>query len=83
MLNRITKRLFGHKLNWNNAEEIAEQLHRNFKSTDPLSIRFTRLHEMVTKLEDFADDPEKSSESKLEKIQMSWYDLWQDDSHSQ
>jgi FeS assembly protein IscX len=29
---------------------------------------------MITELEDFGDDPTKSSESILETIQMAWYE---------
>jgi len=39
---------------------------------DPLTVRFTDLHKWVTALPDFADDPAKSSEGKLEAIQMAW-----------
>jgi FeS assembly protein IscX len=37
-----------------------------------LTVRFTDLHQWVTALTDFADDPKKSSEGKLEAIQMAW-----------
>ena len=33
-----------------------------------------RAMKLVTELEDFGDDPEKSSESILESIQMAWYE---------
>jgi FeS assembly protein IscX len=32
----------------------------------------------VTELEGFADDPAKSSEPRLEAIQMAWHEEWQD-----
>ena len=42
-------------------------------------MRFTDLHKWVTELEEFADDPAKSSEGKLEAIQMAWYEEWKED----
>jgi len=41
---------------------------------DPLTIRFTDLHKWVTALTDFNDDPAKSTEGKLEAIQMAWHE---------
>ena len=66
------------KLTWQNAEDIALELIERFPDKDPLSLRFTDLRNMVVELQDFDDDPEKSSEGKLEAIQMAWYEEWQD-----
>ena len=63
---------------WTDAEEIGIQLQEKFPEIDPLKVRFTELHKYVTELEGFADDPEKSNESRLEAIQMAWYEEWQD-----
>jgi len=63
---------------WSNAEEIGIQLQEKFPEIDPLKVRFTDLHKYVTELDGFADDPQKSNESKLEAIQMAWYDEWKD-----
>ena len=63
---------------WNDAEEIGIQLQEKFPDLDPLTVRFTDLHKHVTELEDFADDPAKSNESKLEAIQMAWYEEYKD-----
>ena len=41
---------------------------------DPLKLSFPKLHKLITELEDFGDDPEKSSEAILESIQMAWYE---------
>ena len=57
---------------WTDAEEIGIQLAEKFPELDPLTVRFTDLHRYVTELEGFADDPLKSSESRLEAIQMAW-----------
>lgn len=61
-------------ITWNDAEEIGIQLHEKFPDTDPLTLRFTDLHKKVTELKDFSDDASKSNESKLEAIQMAWYE---------
>ena len=66
------------QITWNDAEEIAIQLQEKFPETDPLTVRFTELHRFVTELPSFADDPQKSNESKLEAIQMAWYEEWKD-----
>jgi FeS assembly protein IscX len=63
---------------WSDAEEIGIQLQEKYPDVDPLKLRFTDLHKYVTELEGFADDPQKSNESKLEAIQMAWYDEWKD-----
>jgi FeS assembly protein IscX len=66
------------QISWNDAEEIGIQLQEKFPETDPLTVRFTELHQFVTELPGFADDPKKSSEPKLEAIQMAWYEEWKD-----
>jgi FeS assembly protein IscX len=60
------------KLTWDDAEDIGIELSEKFPDVDPLSVRFTDLHRWVTELEEFDDDPKKSSEGKLEAIQMAW-----------
>ncbi|HEX3438051.1 MAG TPA: Fe-S cluster assembly protein IscX [Pseudacidobacterium sp.] len=66
------------EIHWTDAEEIGIQLQEKFPELDPLTVRFTDLHKYVTELEDFADDPAKSNESKLEAIQMAWYEEFKD-----
>ena len=66
------------QITWSDAEEIGIQLQEKFPDTDPLTVRFTELHRFVTELPDFADDPQKSNEAKLEAIQMAWYEEWKD-----
>ena len=66
------------KLTWNDHEEIALQLLERFPDTDPLTVRFTDLHKWVCQLDGFADDPQASSEGKLERIQMAWLEEYQD-----
>ena len=66
------------KLDWDNAEDIALALYEKRPETDPLAVRFTDLHQWIVELEDFAGDPAKSNEAKLEAIQMAWYEEWKD-----
>jgi FeS assembly protein IscX len=66
------------KLTWDKAEDIGIELYDAHPDTDPLQVRFTDLHKMVTELENFEDDPMKSNEGKLEAIQMAWYEEWKD-----
>jgi len=65
-------------LTWDDVEDIAIALQEAHPETDPLKVRFTDLHRMVTEMEDFDDDPKGSNEGKLEAIQMAWYEEWQD-----
>ena len=62
------------KLTWKDADEIAYALIDKFPEQDPLKLSFPKLHQMVIELEEFGDDPQKSSESILEAIQMAWYE---------
>jgi FeS assembly protein IscX len=63
---------------WTDTEDIGIMLHEKFPDMDPLTVRFTDLHRYVTELPGFSDDPKKSNESKLEAIQMAWYEEWKD-----
>jgi FeS assembly protein IscX len=65
-------------MTWQDAEDIGIALFEKRPDTDPLQVRFTDLHKWVIELEDFDDDPAKSSEGKLEAIQMAWYEEWKD-----
>lgn len=66
------------KLTWQNLDDIAVSLCEKFPDTDPTHIRFTDLHKWITELEDFDDDPLKSNEAKLERVQMAWLEEYQD-----
>jgi len=61
-------------MKWTDTFDIAIALYDRFPDIDPLTIRFTDLHQWVTELDGFDDDPEKSSEKILEAIQMAWMD---------
>jgi FeS assembly protein IscX len=65
-------------LTWDHTEDIAIELYEKYPDTDPLTVRFTDLHRFVTELPEFSDDPARSSEGKLEAIQMAWYEEWKD-----
>jgi FeS assembly protein IscX len=59
---------------WTDAEDLGLALHEKFPDLDPLAVRFTDLRERVLALPGFDDDPAASNESRLEAIQMAWYD---------
>jgi FeS assembly protein IscX len=63
---------------WTRSEDIGIALAEKFPGVDPLTIRFTDLRDRVLALEDFDDDPKASNESKLEAIQMAWYEEFKD-----
>lgn len=62
------------KLHWENAEDLGLALHEKYPEVNPLQLRFTELHKLVCALEEFDDQPEASTEGKLEAIQMAWYE---------
>lgn len=66
------------KLTWERFEDIGIALFEKFPDMDPTNIRYTDMHKWITELEDFADDPLKSNEAKLEAIQMAWLEEWKD-----
>jgi FeS assembly protein IscX len=66
------------ELHWDDSEDLGIELSERFPDQNPLEVRFTDLHKMITALPTFVDDPQKSNEGKLEAIQMAWYEEWQD-----
>ena len=66
------------QLRWDDSEELALALSQKFPDQNPLEVRFTDLHTIITELPTFVDDPQASNEAKLEAIQMAWYEEWQD-----
>lgn len=66
-------------LTWSDARPIGEALFEKFSELNPLTVRFTDLHQWVVDMPDFADDPKASTEKHLEAIQMVWYDEWKDE----
>jgi FeS assembly protein IscX len=63
---------------WDDAEDLGILLSEAHPELEPLSVRFTDLHGYVTALPEFKDDPKKSTEGKLEAIQMAWHDEFLD-----
>ena len=66
-------------MKWTDRDEIGYQLQRAHHEIDPLTLRFTELHAMVTELADFDDDPAASNEGILEAIQMAWLEFFSED----
>ena len=65
-------------LSWTDVQEIGFRLAEKFSETDPLTVRFTDLHQWVLELDGFQGDPKKSNEQLLEAIQMAWVDERED-----
>jgi len=65
-------------MDWTDYENIAIALYEKYPDEDPLDVRFTDLHKRVTELDEFDDDPQASSEAKLEAIQMAWLEEYQE-----
>lgn len=59
-------------MKWTDITRIAEELHDKFPDVDPLTIRFTDLHNWVCDLDGFDDDHSRGGEKVLEAIQMAW-----------
>ena len=66
------------EIHWDDSEDLAIALADKYPDVDPLTVRFTDLHRFVTELPTFVDEPSKSTEGKLEAIQMAWYEEYQD-----
>ena len=66
------------KFTWDDAEDIGIALSESHPAVDPIQVRFTDLHQRVLDLEEFEDDPKKSTEGKLEAIQMAWLEEYRD-----
>jgi FeS assembly protein IscX len=63
---------------WTDSEDIGIALAEKFPGVDPLTVRFTDLRERVLALDGFDDEGKASNESKLEAIQMAWYEEYQE-----
>ncbi|BBP00632.1 Fe-S cluster assembly protein IscX [Sulfuriferula nivalis] len=61
-------------MKWTDTLDIAIELYETHPDVDPQYIRFTDLHNWVTALPEFDDDPERSNEKILEAIQLAWID---------
>jgi FeS assembly protein IscX len=65
-------------MTWKDAEDIALALVEAHPDVDPLTVRFTDLHQWVVALPGFRDDVKASNEGILEKIQMAWHEEFND-----
>ena len=65
-------------MKWTDSADIGIALADKFPGVDPLTIRFTDLRDRVMQLDGFDDEPKTSNESKLEAIQMAWYEEFKD-----
>jgi FeS assembly protein IscX len=61
-------------MKWSDINVIAETLFDKFPDVDPLTIRFTDLHNWVVDLDGFDDDHSRGGEKVLEAIQAAWID---------
>lgn len=59
-------------MKWTDIRLIAIELAEAHPEVDPVTLRFTDLHNWVLALEDFHDDPKHSGEKVLEAIQAAW-----------
>ncbi|MGO2341749.1 Fe-S cluster assembly protein IscX [Vibrio litoralis] len=61
-------------LKWTDSQDIAIELAEKFPDLDPQTVRFTDMHQWITELEDFDDEPNRSNEKILEAILLCWLD---------
>ena len=66
------------EIDWTDAEEIGIQLQEAHPELDPLTVRFTDMHPLITEIPGFTGDPAKSNEGILEAIQMAWLEEYND-----
>ena len=66
------------EVTWSDVHEIAFRLYEAEPALDPLTLRFTDLHQKIVSLEGFSSDPLDSNEGILEAIQMAWVDERED-----
>ena len=59
-------------MKWTDVQDIAIELADNHPDSDPLTINFVDLRDMVMALADFDDDPSRCGERVLEAIQAAW-----------
>jgi FeS assembly protein IscX len=67
------------ELDWTDIEELGIRLLEAHPDVDPLTVRFTDLHQWVLQLDGFTGDPKGSNEKKLEALQMAWYEEWREE----
>ena len=60
------------KLTWDDAGKIGSLLARTHPELYPLSTDLQELHQRVTELAEFQDDPKTFDKNKLEAIRTAW-----------
>jgi FeS assembly protein IscX len=61
-------------MKWTDITAIAEALYDKYPDIDPLTIRFTDLHNWIVDLAEFDDDHTRGGEKVLEAVQQAWID---------
>jgi FeS assembly protein IscX len=61
-------------MKWTDITAIAEALYDKHPDIDPLTIRFTDLHNWIVELDEFDDDHTRGGEKVLEAVQQAWID---------
>ncbi|WP_086982299.1 Fe-S cluster assembly protein IscX [Vibrio aphrogenes] len=61
-------------LKWTDSQDIAIELAEKFPDLDPQTVRFTDMHQWITELDEFDDEPNRSNEKILEAILLCWLD---------
>ncbi|EJP29511.1 Fe-S cluster assembly protein IscX [Haemophilus sputorum] len=64
-------------MKWTDVQRIAEELYDRDPDLNPVTVRFTDMHQWICELEDFDDDPEGSNEQILEAILMKWIEEYE------
>ena len=59
-------------LKWTDTLDIAIELDEQYPDTDPMTVNFVDLRNMIMALDDFDDDAEHCGERILEAVQMAW-----------
>lgn len=60
------------RMKWTDTLDIAIALAEHHPDTDPLTVNFVHLRDLVIALPEFDDDPKRSGEKILEAIQAAW-----------
>ncbi len=61
-------------MKWTDSRDIAIELSELYPELDPKTVRFTDMHQWITELEGFDDEPQRSNEKILEAILLCWLD---------
>ena len=64
-------------MKWTDIQDIAWALYDRDPDLNPVTVRFTDMHQWICELEEFDDDPEGSNESILEAILLKWIEEYE------